>query len=237
MTPATLSPLFTWRSAICESDLPMPARHLALTISLHMNERGGSAFPSVPTLAREMGASERTVERHLQTLEESGWIDVDRGTGRRSSTYSACFPGASESRPSPSESRPRGVRESPEGVIEDVGTTLSEDPHPSGSGSSSASSMRTARKPDPVWDAFVACFGEPQTKTERGEMNRAVAEVKEALAPYMIEAWTPDEQFTFVHREVEQRFMEADAEYDHFGPMAIAKGWTRLAKEAARRVW
>lgn len=73
--PDQLSPLFTWRSAICESDLPSTSRHVALVLSLHMSERGDSCFPSIPTLADESGYSRRTVQRHLQNLSDSGWLE------------------------------------------------------------------------------------------------------------------------------------------------------------------
>ena len=45
MARSSLSPLFTWRSALADSDLEPPTRHVGLAISLYMNERGGSAFP------------------------------------------------------------------------------------------------------------------------------------------------------------------------------------------------
>lgn len=70
----TIRPLFTWRSALCESDLPATTRHVALTLSLHMNERGGSAFPSQETLARETGLHTDTVKKQLRVLVDLGWL-------------------------------------------------------------------------------------------------------------------------------------------------------------------
>lgn len=80
-----LRPLFTWRSAIVESDLPPVTRHVALTLSLHMNERGGSCFPSHPTLAAETGYHIDTVRTHLAKLAADGWlvrVVNRRGSGR-----------------------------------------------------------------------------------------------------------------------------------------------------------
>jgi len=75
-----LRPLFGWRSALCDSDLPPTTRHVALTLSLHMNERGGSAFPAIATLARETGLSESTVREHLHQLRDTGWLSAgERG--------------------------------------------------------------------------------------------------------------------------------------------------------------
>lgn len=69
-----LSPLFTWRSAICQSDLPSTSRHVALVLSLHMSELGESCYPSQARLAKETGLARETVSRHLAKLEEEGWI-------------------------------------------------------------------------------------------------------------------------------------------------------------------
>lgn len=94
MTRAGLSPLFSWRSAIVTSQLPSQARLVALCLSLHMNERGGSCYPSQATLARETGIGERQVRRHLQTLRQEQWIKVtykERPSGRRA-FYAATVP-------------------------------------------------------------------------------------------------------------------------------------------------
>lgn len=93
-----LSPLFTWRSAIVDSGLPPTSRHVALTLSLHMNERGGSCFPSLETLTEETGLSKASVVTHLKVLEDCGWLTKEKGGGRRkdgrgiSSTYTATIP-------------------------------------------------------------------------------------------------------------------------------------------------
>ena len=79
------APLFTWRSAICESELPPTDRHVALTLSLHMNERGGSCFPAQATVARETGLNDQTIKKVLRRLTDSGWLNrsmTRRGEGR-----------------------------------------------------------------------------------------------------------------------------------------------------------
>lgn len=70
-----LSPLFTWRSAICQSELPATTRHVALTLSLHMSELGDSCYPSQSRLAEETGLARRTVNRHLSKLDGDGWLE------------------------------------------------------------------------------------------------------------------------------------------------------------------
>jgi Helix-turn-helix domain len=136
--PDALSPLFGWRGAIASSDLPAPARHVALTLSLHMNERGGSAFPSVGTLAGETGLNERTVQRHLVNLVEAGWLIVEerhRENGSQTSNdYTAAVP-------------PGGVAEDHQG-----GGTESPPPvaqsHPQEEGVSKRASVRARRSPE-----------------------------------------------------------------------------------------
>ena len=98
MTEATIKPVLTWRSAICDSDLPATARHVALTLSIYMNERGGSAFPGGGRLAADTGLSLRTVRTALSTLEEAGWLRVVTrggslpGRERKATVYEAAVP-------------------------------------------------------------------------------------------------------------------------------------------------
>lgn len=80
-TERTIAPLFTWRSAIAESDLAPTTRHVLLALSLYMNERGGSAYPGSARLARDTGLHQATVKGHLQTAVQTGWIEVIRQGG------------------------------------------------------------------------------------------------------------------------------------------------------------
>ncbi len=79
----SMSPLFTWRSAVSSkgSGLPAPARHVALAMSLYMNERGSSAFPGASRLSDDTGLHLRTVRTHLQLLEREGWLGVRKRGG------------------------------------------------------------------------------------------------------------------------------------------------------------
>lgn len=80
MAETKIQPLLTWRSAICDSNLPSTTRHIALTLSLWMNERAASAFPGAGTLAQATGLSERAVREHLRALVTAGWLElVERG--------------------------------------------------------------------------------------------------------------------------------------------------------------
>jgi hypothetical protein len=92
-----LSALFTWRSAISspESGLTPTEHHVGLTLSLHMNELGGSCFPSIdPTLHEETcGRSAATIRTALNQLVALGWLDRTIRVGRENSNeYAARVP-------------------------------------------------------------------------------------------------------------------------------------------------
>jgi DNA-binding Lrp family transcriptional regulator len=76
--PDEIAPLFSWRSAICESDLGPTTRLVALVISLYMNEMGESAFPSGATIAHKSGLSDRAVWTHIERLESEGWLSREK---------------------------------------------------------------------------------------------------------------------------------------------------------------
>ena len=143
-TDRMLSPLFTWRSAVAskESKLTATQRHVALTLSLHMSERGDSCFPSMPTLADETGLGLSTVRKATGHMHEAGWLVRKVRRGRQSNLYTAVIPDwylaalgppAASGHPTGSERSPRqqgAVRPpaaSDKGVIEDdiEGGTLS----------------------------------------------------------------------------------------------------------------
>lgn len=93
----TLKPLFTWRSAIAESDLPPTTRHVAVALSLYMSERGDSAHPGPARLAADTGLHLSTVKEKLAELERLGWLRCiarggRRGEQRRANEYVASFP-------------------------------------------------------------------------------------------------------------------------------------------------
>lgn len=91
MAKGTIAPLFTWRSAIAapDSGLKPTQRHVALTLALHMNEKGGSAFPGARRLSDETGLAQGTVRRVLSELVEAGWLDLQERGGRRGESRKA----------------------------------------------------------------------------------------------------------------------------------------------------
>lgn len=197
-----LSPLFSWRGAIAGSTLPPTTRLVAFTLSLHMNERGGSAFPSVPTLGRESGLSENAVRDHLNALVKDGWLQREVGGGRRANTYTATTPpgrgGVAHAPPQDVGGTPPGG--SPEDVKEDVAPSL----------------KARARPRDEIYEALAVEFGSPATRNERSKRNGVVKQLKEAGA-------TPAE-IVDRRRRFEQRFPGATATdttlMNHWGALA-----------------
>lgn len=178
MTQGMLSPLFSWRAAICDSSLPPAARHVALTLSLHMNERGGSAFPSQATLARETGLHTKTVEDHLRLLRNEGWLRALTKAHRGQTVeYAATIPeglvsdGAFAERSSPRLQK---------GLVQDGAQYFREDVREEPNGSS------RERPRNPVWDTLTDIFGEATTETARSRRGKVCRSLTSAGA-------TPDE--------------------------------------------
>ncbi len=92
-----MKPLFTWRSALCDSDMPPVTRHVALSLSLYMSERGDSAFPGAERLAHDTGHHVSTVRRALKDLVAEGWLELVeaggmKGEKRHANVYRATVP-------------------------------------------------------------------------------------------------------------------------------------------------
>lgn len=119
---STLARLFTWRSAISDSDLHSTVKHVALALSLYMNERGGSAWPGAERLARDTSLHVRTVRRALTFLTENGWLQVVGRGGRRggrkiANEYVAAIP--TKVGTAPTFPDDKGGQPEPETVAED----------------------------------------------------------------------------------------------------------------------
>lgn len=88
-----LSPLFTWRAAVADSDMRSTAKLIAFALSLFMSEAGDSCFPSLDMLAQKTSTSRSTVSGGIKTLVDEGWLGKKKGGGRgRSTRYTATVP-------------------------------------------------------------------------------------------------------------------------------------------------
>jgi len=101
-------PFFSWREALLESKLAPTTKHVLLTLACHMNDLGRGCFPSVKTLARQTGLSQRGVYAHLRKAKDAGWIVASAhglsGRGWKRNEYWISWPqGTEPSAVSPAE--------------------------------------------------------------------------------------------------------------------------------------
>lgn len=89
----------TWRDAVASADGPRSpqARHVLLTLALHMAPDGSGAWPSQALLVERTGLGERTVRRALAAADTDGWlareyVRRDRGQNWRRTVYAATLP-------------------------------------------------------------------------------------------------------------------------------------------------
>jgi hypothetical protein len=89
----------TWRDTVASPDGPRnpQARHVLLTLSLHMAPDGGGAWPSQALLVARTGLADRTVRRCLAAADTDGWIAReyvrrDGGQNWRRTVYAATLP-------------------------------------------------------------------------------------------------------------------------------------------------
>lgn len=88
-----LAPVLSWRSAIAQSDLTGPQKGVAHALGNYMNSRGGSACPSLQTLADDASVGRSSAAAALKVLEERGFVARSPGGGRGQTTeYEALIP-------------------------------------------------------------------------------------------------------------------------------------------------
>lgn len=63
-------------SRVWESDLPAEQKYILLKLADYADDDGARVYPSVATVARLTGVSERTVQRQLSAMRESGLLEV-----------------------------------------------------------------------------------------------------------------------------------------------------------------
>lgn len=100
--PGRLAPVITWRTALMRGSNCSNCKLVGLGLSLYMNEMGGSAFPSIRTLAGDTSLSERSVREHINGhLHKQGWLRlVERGGTfegqRKANVWQAVTPPAAD---------------------------------------------------------------------------------------------------------------------------------------------
>ena len=168
--------------------LPTTKKMVLLAIADHADDTGDNAWPSVSTLARKVSITTRQVQRLLRELEDDGLLITSRQQGgtsrtaidRRPNLYQIVMqppdvsvtPGMTPMSPPPRRMR----HPSPDA---DVALTIIEPSrnHPG--------RPKPAKAKDPIFDAVVQVCGistSSLTKSSRGNINKAVKELKEVGA-------------------------------------------------------
>jgi hypothetical protein len=87
-----------WRELFASEHGPKDAgtRLVLFVLALHMNQAGGSCFPSQKTIAERSGLSERSVRTHLTNAEKAGWLKIGQQSQKGQAwfvhNYVATFP-------------------------------------------------------------------------------------------------------------------------------------------------
>lgn len=258
----TMSPLFTWRTAITESGLSPTARHIALTLSLYMSEKGDSAYPSHATLATDTGLARSTVTKGLREIEEAGYLIVSRAPGARGGRTRVNHYRAADPRrtvtpvtvpplPEPVTSTDASATVPPVTVSETVTApsgngspeskerydrTTRERELPRQESATTLASAKRSRKPDPIWDALVELFGPaPVLPRFRGKWNAAAAE----LRAQALTAGELHEIVTAARRSRDSRWMVANpaAVASNLGQLRLGRGATTEGPDRASEIF
>lgn len=196
----TLSPLFTWRSAILRSDLPSNAKLVGLALSCHMSEMGDSCFPGLDLQTAETSLARATLVKYLQVLEDRRFLFRQRGGGKGNPTrYTAVIPDnlfSSADGPNAKEFiseeervhllQREGVKEGVSGVTTNVVTRESNGTHEEEPSPGSKEKKFSKEERDSLWDSLSTVFPVATTKSERGIRGKTVSQLLEVGA-------TPDD--------------------------------------------
>jgi len=119
--------LFRWERVVLSDKGPKSPtmRHVLRTLSFHMDQHGRKCFPSIATLVRETGLSNRTVIDHLEQAVTDGWIiRAMRGGGRGWKRYeyeiSFQFQASEEGSPRQNGEAVKEIHHESSGVVKEV---------------------------------------------------------------------------------------------------------------------
>jgi Helix-turn-helix domain len=114
---------YRWVTAVMrDASIGFASKAVAWCLASHQNQKDYRCFPAAQTIAEEVGASLRGVQKALGELEATGWIEIERGDGqsrggRRSNSYRLVFPSfANNVRNSDAETFANGAHEITNGV-------------------------------------------------------------------------------------------------------------------------
>lgn len=232
----------TWRASLTESDLTPSARLVGFALSLYINEKTRSAFPSAATLAKDTGLCLRTVRTSLADLVNAGFLTIThhggapKGGVRTSNTYLASIPDRCNT-----DTR---ATETP------VQSTTSEEPRPVQSGAATGATV--AHELEVLTRSSTELIGEAaeaapaDAKSDIVARNRdLLAEAVAAACRYDLRGLTESARGAFNRALKDLRAVNADPAEVEFRaklyrsrfttpltPMALAKNWPGLTPEA-----
>ena len=127
-----MSDAWTWRHAVCQSELSANAKHVLMTLSLWMNEKGGSCYPKQAELVAYCSRDPKTVRAGISEASKAGWLKVDkhgfRGQKWKRLEYQAMWPGrgleGDEPEPEASDDGAKGGGTTPPPCDKKVGEPL-----------------------------------------------------------------------------------------------------------------
>jgi hypothetical protein len=70
----TVSPFFTWRRAMTDSDLPSTTKLVLFVVAEYANAMDDICWPALETIAEKATLSVRAVSKHLTIAEQHGWL-------------------------------------------------------------------------------------------------------------------------------------------------------------------
>ena len=83
---------FNWVKLVLSSELPFMSKGICMYLSTYMNMEQQVAWPSRARIEAELGISRGALNKHLDLIEEAGWISRERGDAKTSTRYYIKFP-------------------------------------------------------------------------------------------------------------------------------------------------
>lgn len=97
--------VWSWKDAVVSSQLEPNTKFILLVLSLYMDAKGGSCYPTIDTLVKDSSLARATVIKHLALAEQAGFIRKKRhgfkGQEWANNEYLATYPKESELKKDP----------------------------------------------------------------------------------------------------------------------------------------
>ena len=196
-----------------------------LALADHANGQTGLCIPGQKSLAEQCSMSVRTVQRHIQVLEDGGLLRREarmrgQGRGRTSDRY---YLGDQGDKSAPMRQDVTTNATNQDDQCDTVGVA---EPEENRKKEPLAAEPRK-RQPDILFEALATATRTDignLTRTERGQLNKATAELREIVA-------TP-EQVLGKAKAWAKQYPNAN-----LTPTALVKHWSTLDHRTSRSVW